>query len=74
MRQRDHAQFDQRAVETAFPFRRRREIGFAALLEQGRAGGKNLVKRQTRLLQGDGPKKSNIQVRAASGNQVDPDQ
>ena len=64
----DHAQIYKRAVEAAFPFRRRCEIGFAAMLEKARARGGNLIKRQTSLLQSDRPKKSNIQVRAPPGN------
>ena len=33
------------------------------MLEKARARGKDLVQRQAGLLQGDGPKKSNIEVR-----------
>ena len=38
------------------------------MLEKARARGKDLIKRQTGLLQSDRPKKSNIQVRAPPGN------
>ena len=38
------------------------------MLEQAGARGRNLIKRQTSLLQSDRPKKSNIQVRAPPGN------
>ena len=38
------------------------------MLEKARARGKDLIERQAGLLQGDGPEKSDIQVRAAPGN------
>ena len=38
------------------------------MLKKARARGKNLVKRQTSLLQSDCTKKSNIQVSASPGN------
>src|ERR1700731_4403470 len=66
----DGTQFYKRAVETALPFRRRREVGFAAMLKQARARGKNLVQWQPGLLQRDGPEKSNIQVPAPPGNET----
>ena len=40
------------------------------MLKQAGAGGKDRIKRQTCLLQGDGPKKSNIQIRTRSGSQA----
>ena len=40
------------------------------MLEQAGAGGKYRIERQTCLLQGDGPKKSNIQVRTRSGSKT----
>jgi hypothetical protein len=64
----DQARFYKCAVEAAFPFRRRREIGIATMLKKARARGKNLVKRQTSLLQSDCTEKSNIQVSASPGN------
>src|ERR1700730_7525060 len=64
----DHAQIYRCTVKAAFPFRGRCEVGFATMLEKARARGRNLVKRQTGLLQSDCPKKSNIQVRAPPGN------
>ena len=38
------------------------------MLEKARARGKDLIKRQPRLLQSDCPKKRNIQVGAPPGN------
>ena len=38
------------------------------MIEKARARRKDLVERQTRLLQSHGPKKSDVQVRAAPGN------
>ena len=40
------------------------------MVKQAGAGGKYRIKRQTCLLQGDGPKKSNIQVRTRSGSKA----
>lgn len=40
------------------------------MLEQAGAGGKYRIKRQTCLLQGYGPKESNIQVRPRSGSKA----
>jgi hypothetical protein len=65
----DHAQIHKCAVEAAFPFRGRCEVGFATMLEKARARGRNLIKRQTSLLQSYCPKKSNIQVRAPPGKE-----
>ena len=39
------------------------------MLKKARARGKDLIKRQTSLLQSDCPKKSNIQVRAPPRNE-----
>ena len=64
----DDAQIYQCAVEAAFPFRGRCEVGIATMLEKARARGRNLIKRQTSLMQSYCPKKSNIQVRAPPGN------
>ena len=38
------------------------------MLEKARARGKDLIKRQTSLLQSDCPKESNIQIRTPSRN------
>ena len=65
-----HAQIHKRAMESALLFGRRRKVGFPAMVKQAGAGGKNRIKRQTCLLQGDGPKKSNIQVRTRSGSKA----
>jgi hypothetical protein len=46
----DGAQFYKRAMETALPFRRRREVGVTAMFKQTGARGKNLIKRQSGLL------------------------
>src|ERR1700730_12859559 len=67
-RQVDHAEIDEGAMEAAFPLRGGREVGVAPLSEKARAGGKDLVKRQAGLLQGDGAKEGNIQIRAAPGD------
>ena len=40
------------------------------MLKQAGAGGKYRIERQTCLLQCDGPKKSNIQVRTRSGSEA----
>ena len=40
------------------------------MVKQAGAGGKYRIERQTRLLQRDGPKKSNIQVRTRSGSKA----
>lgn len=61
----DQARFYKCAVESTLQFRRRREIGIAAMLKKARARGKNLVKRQAGLLQSDRSKKGNIQVPAS---------
>ena len=66
----DHAQINQRAMESAFPFGGRCKVGFPAMLEQAGAGGKYRIKRQTCLLQRYGAKKSNIQVRPRSGSKA----
>ncbi len=57
----DHAQIDKGTVEPAFPFRGRCEVGSAAMLKQARSRSKDLIKRQTSMLQNHCPKKSNIQ-------------
>src|SRR5215213_1498510 len=64
----DHAQIHQRAMESALSFGRRCKVGFPAMLEQAGAGGKYRIERQAGLLQRDGAKKSNIQVRPWSGS------
>lgn len=66
----DHAEIYECAVEAAFPFRGRCEVGFAALFKKARARGKNLVQWQAGLLQSDGPKKSDIQVGAPPRNKL----
>ena len=53
-------------MEAAFSFRRRREIGIATMFKKARACGKNLIKRQTSLLQRDCAEKSYIQVSAST--------
>ena len=65
-----HAQIHKRAMELALLFGRRRKVGFPAMVKQAGAGGKYRIKRQTCLLQSDGPKKSNIQVRTRSGSKA----
>ena len=40
------------------------------MVQQAGAGGKYRIKRQTGLLQGDSPEKSDIQVRARPGNKA----
>ena len=40
------------------------------MVEQAGAGSKYRIERQTCLLQGDGPKKGNIQVRTRSGSKT----
>jgi hypothetical protein len=52
----DHAKVYERTVEAAFPFRRGRKIGIAAMLKETRACGKNFIERQTSPLQRDGAK------------------
>src|SRR5215216_1415319 len=66
----DHAQIHKRAMESALLFGRRRKVGFPAMLKQAGAGGKYRIERQTCLLQGDGPEKSNIKVRTRSGSKA----
>ncbi len=58
----DHAKIYKCAVEAAFSLGGRSKVGLAAMLKKTRARGKDLIKRQTSLLQSDCPKKSNIQV------------
>src|SRR2546429_7481101 len=57
-------------MESALLLGGRRKIGFPAMVKQAGAGGKYRIKRQTCLLQGDGPKKSNIQIRTRSGSKA----
>jgi hypothetical protein len=58
----DHAKFYERAVEAAFPFRGRCEVGPAAMLNQARSCREDFIKRQTGMLQSHRPKKSDIEV------------
>jgi hypothetical protein len=63
-------QIHKRAMESAFPFGGRPKVGFPAMVKQGRSGGKYRIKRETCLLQGDSPEKSNIQVCARSASKA----
>src|SRR5579859_2079814 len=64
------AQIHKRAMESAFPFRGRCKIGFAAIIKQARTGGKYRIKREACPLQSDRSKKSDIEVRPSSRARV----
>ena len=64
-----HAQIHKRAMKPALPFGRGGKVGLPAMVEQAGAGGKDRIKRQTCLLQGDGAEKNNIQSRARAVRQ-----
>lgn len=63
----DQAQIHKCAVESAFPFGGRRKVGFPAIIEQAGAGRKYRIKREARPLQSNSSKKSDIEVRAPTG-------
>ena len=63
-----HAEIHKRAMEAALPFGGRCKVGVPAMLQQAGAGGKYRIERQARLLQRNGAKKSDIEVRPRSGS------
>ena len=65
-----HAQIHKRAMESALLFGRRCKVGFPAMLKQAGAGGKDWIEREARLLQRNGAKKSNIEVRPRSWSET----
>src|SRR5262249_8885201 len=60
------AQINKCAVESALPFRGRRKVGFPAIIQQAGAGRKYGIKWESRPLQSDSSKKSDIEIRAPS--------
>ena len=65
-----HAQIHKRAMESAFPFGGRPKVGSRQWSSKLAGVANILIKRETCLLQGDSPEKSNIQVCARSGSKA----
>ena len=57
-------------METTFPFGGRREVGFSAIINQARAGGKYRIERNAGPLQGNSPEKGDIEVGSSPGAEV----
>jgi hypothetical protein len=64
------AQINECAVKSALPFRGRRKVGFPAIIKQAGAGRKYGIKWESRSLQSDSSKKSDIEIRAPSSGRV----